>query len=109
MVSVLFAVSRIAADRLKVAFLDLTNPDICPGRWDSKRANPREGFLSADQPSIRAKVSKCFACPDATNARHAVGHVSQPGDFGRSDRVCGSESHINWNGTSKTSVRRSSK
>jgi hypothetical protein len=109
MVSILLTVSRIATHGLKVTFLDLTNPDICPSRRNRQRANPREGCLGADQPPIRSKISKGFAGADAPNAGHAVGHIPQAGELGCGDGVCRYKAHINLYGTSKTSARRLSK
>jgi hypothetical protein len=104
MISILLAASRIAADRLQVAFVDGTYPDIGPSRRDRKRANSREGPRSPDQSSVRGKVSKSLAGAHAPNAWHAVGHIPQSGNLGRSDRICRSESHFKLDGTSKTST-----
>lgn len=76
MVSILFAMARIASDCLEMAFSYGADPDIPPRGRDRERPNAREHGRIADEAPIRCEISKAFSCADAANTRHAVGNVA---------------------------------
>src|SRR5207244_10699680 len=102
MIAILLAVSRVTANGLNVTFFRRTDPHIGPGGWNRERSNPRERRRIADEPAVRAEITKAFAGTHASYAGHAVCNVPQSRNSGRGHRVRCSESHIHFYGPTKT-------
>src|SRR5690349_6571562 len=101
MVSVLFTIASVAADRLKVAFIDRTDPDVTPCRRYGKGTDARERVGVAYETAASIKIPEAVAGPDACYAWHPVRNVPQScglcGSNRRNAKSCSSMGHAAQN------------
>src|SRR5262245_61757493 len=103
MVFILFTMSCVAANSLEMTLLDRTNPDLVPCRRNYERLDARQGCWIAQEPSLWSKIAEGLPRADTPYAGHAIDEITESGDLRRRDGIRCSQSHINFDGTSKTS------
>src|SRR5262249_14014611 len=103
MIFILFTMSCVAANGLKVTFLNRTDPHVDP-RWRNReRPYSRQYCRIADQASIWIEVREALTRTDTPYAWRTVRDIQESGDLGRCDGVRCRQSHMNFYGTSKAS------
>jgi hypothetical protein len=77
-VPVLFPSAGVGSDRLDVAVLVRTDPDVGPGGRDHQRGDPRQRLLVVDPPAgLLVEVRESAAAPEAANSRRGTVGATQ--------------------------------
>src|SRR5690606_38948125 len=87
MVTILFAVSGIAAGGLDVAVVVGADPNVGPGRRNGEAADAAERALVPDYPAVGSAVAETVLHRFASNAGPVVAHVAQSGGAGGGFRI----------------------